>query len=145
MGLHFLVATRDEVIAELRIDDRHRQPYGVVHGGVYAGIIETVASVGAATDAQERGCSAVGLENHTSFVRAVREGVLRATSVPLMRGRRTQIWEATVHDERGRVAARGTVRLLVLEPETRLAGQVVGVVESGELRRPDETEVRRPR
>jgi uncharacterized protein (TIGR00369 family) len=127
MGLRFVSATADEVVAELVIGPSHRQPYGIVHGGVHAGIIETVASVGAALHALPLGRSVVGLENHTSFLHAVREGTLRVTARPLSRGKRTQVWEGTVTDANGRVAATGRVRLLALEAEAPLAGQTVDV------------------
>ncbi|MDB4937512.1 MAG: hypothetical protein JWP87_4484 [Labilithrix sp.] len=127
MGLHFVSASKDEVVAELEIGPSHRQPYGIVHGGVHAGIIETVASVGAALYAMPLGRSVVGLENHTSFLHAVREGILRVTARPLTRGRRTQVWEGTVTDASGRIAATGRVRLLSLEPEAQLAGATVEV------------------
>jgi uncharacterized protein (TIGR00369 family) len=124
-------ASKDEVVAELEIGPAHRQPYGIVHGGVHAGIIETVASVGAALYAMPLGRSVVGLENHTSFLHAVREGVLRVTARPLTRGRRTQVWEGTVTDAAGRVAATGRVRLLSLEAEAELAGSTVEVKPGG--------------
>lgn len=127
MGLHFVRASADEVVAELVIGAQHRQPYGIVHGGVHAGIIETVASVGAALHALPLGRSVVGLENHTSFLHAVREGTLTVTARPLTRGKRTQVWEGTVTDASGRVAATGRVRLLGLEAEAPLAGETVSV------------------
>jgi 1,4-dihydroxy-2-naphthoyl-CoA hydrolase len=126
MGLRFVRATPSEVIAELEIGPRHLQPHGIVHGGVYSGMVETVASIGAALHAMQQGNSVVGLENHTSFLHAVREGALRVTARPLTRGRRTQVWEATVVDAAGRVAATGRVRLLCLEPDTALAGKRAG-------------------
>ncbi len=100
-----------------------------MHGGVHAGIIETIASVGAALNAMEGGRSVVGLENHTSFLRAVRSGKLHAVAKPLARGRRSQVWEASVHDDQGRLAASGRVRLLVLEADTEVAGKRVGIPE----------------
>jgi 1,4-dihydroxy-2-naphthoyl-CoA hydrolase len=127
MGLRFLRATRDEVIAELLIADHHLQPYGIVHGGVHAGIIETVCSVGAAIDAQSDGRSVVGLENSTTFLRAGRSGVLRVSARPLTRGRRTQVWEATVADESGKALASGRVRLLCLEAGAEIAGRKAAV------------------
>src|SRR4051794_33961693 len=110
MGLRFVRATEDEVILELDIEAIHRQPYGIVHGGVHAGIIETVTSTGAALYAMKRGQSVVGLENHTSFLKAVREGTLRVTARPLSRGRSTQVWEATVTSAEGHAVATGRVR-----------------------------------
>jgi 1,4-dihydroxy-2-naphthoyl-CoA hydrolase len=115
MGVHFLRATADEVQAELKIGPNHLQAYGIVHGGVHSGVIETIASVGAALVAMPRGQSVVGLENHTSFLHAVREGKLHATALPLMRGRRTQVWEAQVKDDAGRLVATGRVRLINLD------------------------------
>jgi uncharacterized protein (TIGR00369 family) len=127
MGLRFVRATRSEVVAELTIGANHSQPYGIVHGGVHAGIIETVCSVGAAIDAEANGFTAVGLENSTTFLHAARSGVLRVTARPLTRGRRTQVWEATVVDESARPLAKGRVRLLCLEPGAALAGKTVAV------------------
>lgn len=130
MGIHFVHASGDEVIAELEIAAHHHQAYGIVHGGVHSGLIETVASVGAALAALPRNQSVVGIENHTSFLNAVREGKLRATARPLMRGRRTQVWEATVIDAEGRSVASGRVRFLVLEAGSSLAGETVKVKRS---------------
>jgi uncharacterized protein (TIGR00369 family) len=127
MGIHFVHATADEVIAEIEIAPHHHQPYGIVHGGMHSGLIETVASTGAALAALARGQSVVGLENHTSFLNAVREGKLRATARPLMRGRRTQVWEATITDAEGRSVASGRVRFLALEAGSSLAGETVKV------------------
>ncbi len=127
MGMRFVRAAADEVVAEIEIGPSHRQPYGIVHGGVYSGMIETVASVGAALVARARGQSVVGLENHTSFLHATREGTIRATARPLVGGRRTHVWEATITNADGRAVATGRVRFLALDAETPLAGEIVRV------------------
>lgn len=127
MGMRYLRATVDEVVAELEVGAVHRQALGIVHGGVYAGMIESVASVGASLHAMQSGRLAVGLENHTSFLHAVREGVLRATGRPLARGRRSHVWQVDVTDAAGRVAATGRVRLLCIEADAPLAGEPAGV------------------
>lgn len=125
MGLTFTTVKDDEVIGELTVGEQHLQPYGVVHGGVHAGIIEAACSTGAAIHAMQTGRSVVGLENATSFLRAARGGKLRVRALPLTRGRRTQVWEATVSDEAGRALATGRVRVLCLEPDSELAGKKV--------------------
>jgi 1,4-dihydroxy-2-naphthoyl-CoA hydrolase len=132
MGIHFVSATADEVVAELEIAAHHRQPYGIVHGGVHSGLIEAVTSVGAALAALPRSQSVVGLANHTSLLNAVREGKLRAIARPLMRGRRTQVWEATVTDAGGRPVSSGRVRFLALEAGSALAGETVKLKERSE-------------
>lgn len=125
MGLSFVSATSDEVVADFEVGAQHLQPYGIVHGGVYCGVVEATCSVGAGLFSSSAGQAVVGVENHTSFLRAVRSGKLRVTAVPLSRGRRTQIWEAAVRDNQGRLVATGRVRLLCLEPGSQLAGEQV--------------------
>lgn len=115
MGLRFVAVSGDECVGELAVDARHLQPYGIVHGGVHAGIIEAACSTGAAVVAMARGQSVVGLENATSFIRAVRGGTLRVTAKPVTRGRRTQVWEAVVTSEDGKTCATGRVRLMCLD------------------------------
>jgi uncharacterized protein (TIGR00369 family) len=122
MGLRLVRATHDEVAAEMLIQPCHLQAYGIVHGGVYAGIIESLASIGAAIHAMSEGKSVVGLENHTSFLRATREGTLHAVATPLSRGRRSPVWECAIRDDKQRLVATGRVRLLVLEAGGEIAG-----------------------
>lgn len=115
MDFHYLVASGTEVEIEWTVAEQHLQPYGIVHGGVHAGVIETVCSVGAGLAAAERGQTGgvVGLENHTSFIRAVRAGAkLCARATPVTRGKTTQVWHAEVRDEAGQLVASGSVRLL---------------------------------
>ncbi len=123
----FTRATASEVVAELTIGPQHLQPMGIVHGGVYAGLVETTTSVGAGIHSSQKGRLSVGLENHTSFLHASRSGKLIATARPLTRGSRTQVWEASVVNEAGQVAATGRVRFLTLDPGTALAGEGAGM------------------
>ena len=126
MGMTITRATKDEVRCELTVGPQHLQGYGIVHGGVHCGIIETLASMGAFLVARERGQHVVGLENSTSFVRAVRGGAkLHAVATPVTRGRQTQVWQAQVLDEEERVVATGRVRLLCLSADQSLAGEQV--------------------
>jgi len=111
MGLEIVTLTAEEVVVEWSVDSRHLQPYGVVHGGVHSGVIETVCSLGAGAQAVPRGQTVMGIENHTSFLRAVRSGRLRATGKPVHVGQRMQLWEATIVDGDNRVVATGRVRL----------------------------------
>ncbi len=86
------------------------QPYGIVHGGVYCTIVETLASVAGAVWFGERG-DVVGVANHTNFLRAVRGGTLHAVASPIHRGRSQQLWLVEIADDEGRAVARGELRL----------------------------------
>ena len=120
MGIVILSATPEEVTCEWEVTEKHHQGYGIVHGGVHCGVIETLASIGAAVVAQPRGQRVVGLENNTSFIRAVRSGKLHAAARPVTRGRSSQVWEAWIRDEQERLVAQGRVRLLCIDEKQPL-------------------------
>lgn len=123
LGERFVSVTPDEVVIALPIAAHLHQPYGLVHGGVWCTLVETAASVGAATWLRStRGeASVVGVSNHTDFLRAVRDGEVTATATPIHRGRSQQLWLVEVRDDADRLCARGQVRLQNLESAEGLA------------------------
>jgi len=120
MGIVILTATPEEVSCEWQVSEKHLQGYGIVHGGVHCGVIETLASVGAAAVAHPRGQRVVGLENSTSFIRAVRSGKLHALARPVTRGRSSQVWEVWIRNEEEQLVAQGRVRLLCVDEDRTL-------------------------
>jgi uncharacterized protein (TIGR00369 family) len=121
MGLEITKLGPEEVVAEWTVAPQHLQPYGIVHGGVHSGVVETVCSLGAAAVAAPRGQIVVGAENHTSFLRPARSGRLRAIGKPVQVGKKAQLWEASIFDERNRLVATGRVRLFCLEASAAAA------------------------
>jgi 1,4-dihydroxy-2-naphthoyl-CoA hydrolase len=117
MGITILSATPDEVTCEWEVTEKHHQGYGIVHGGVHCGVIETLASIGAALVAHPRGQQVVALENSTSFIRAVRSGRLHAVARPVTLGRMSQVWQAWIRDDEEGLVAQGHVRLLCLNED----------------------------
>ena len=120
MGVVILSATPEEVTCEWEVSEKHHQGYGIVHGGVHSGVIETLASIGAAVVAHPRGQRVVGLENNTSFIRAVRSGKLHALAKPVTRGRASQVWEVWIRDAEEQLVAQGRVRLLCIDEDRPL-------------------------
>lgn len=112
-GIQLTDAGPDFAAGRLEINEDHHQPYGVVHGGVYCTMIETLASTGAAIWATEQGMAgAVGLSNKTDFLRATTGGVLIGTARPIHRGRTQQLWQVDLtREDDGKLAAHGEVRL----------------------------------
>jgi 1,4-dihydroxy-2-naphthoyl-CoA hydrolase len=123
LGMSMLSMSEAEVVAELQVIPAHHQPMGIVHGGVYCALVETVCSIGAYLHASKHGLTVVGVDNQTSFLRATRTGVLRVSGKPLSVGRRTQLWQAEIHNAGEVLVATGRVRLMCIEPETRLGGE----------------------
>ena len=120
IGLRYESVTPDGVVAEWEIADKHHQPYGITHGGVYCSVIESVASVSGAVwlGAQGSAAGVVGVNNNTDFLRAVRAGKLTARSTPVHRGRRQQLWQVDITGPDGKLVAQGRVRLQNVEPDT---------------------------
>jgi uncharacterized protein (TIGR00369 family) len=127
-GLSVDTLEPDEVTATLSVDPaRHMHPWGAVHGGVYCTIIESLATLGAQLSAIPAGKLASGIENHTSFLRQVREGKLTARATAINRGRQLHLWSVTVSDERNRLVAHGMVRLALLDPPPAAPGAQVSM------------------
>ena len=115
LGLVLGTANGDEVTARWTVLPEMHQPYGILHGGVHASVVETLASVGAALWFGDRG-KVVGVSNTTDFYRASSEGSLTSSARPLHRGRSQQVWLVESVDDQDRVVARGQVRLQNLTP-----------------------------
>ena len=110
MGVQTLSVSAQLVELKLEVAEQHLQPFGLVHGGVFSGLVETACSMGA-VEAAVRGQAVVGVENQTSFLRPVKSGTLLTRAVPVHCGRQSQLWQADVLDEQQRLVATGRVRL----------------------------------
>ena len=112
IGLELDEVSHERVSAHLDADERHHQPYGIVHGGVYATIVETLASIAAAVRVMDDGMIVVGVSNSTDFLRSHRTGRVDAVAEPIHVGRMQQIWQVTItRASDGKPVARGQVRL----------------------------------
>ena len=108
----YLEVTADGGRARLDIHDRLLQPWGIVHGGVYCAIIESLSSVcGHVWLSENGGGTVVGVNNNTDFLCAISGGTVYAVATPIHRGRRQQLWVTTITDGDDRIVARGQVRL----------------------------------
>lgn len=102
LGIEIIELTPQRVVATMPVDDRTRQPFGILHGGASVALAETVASLGAVLNVDLEKASAVGLEINANHLRAKREGMVRATATPFHVGRSTQVWDVRIVDEEER-------------------------------------------
>lgn len=124
LGLVFDEVHGDEVRAHLEPGPEHHQPYGIVHGGVYCSIVETIGSTAGALLARRDGSIVVGVSNTTDFLRAHRTGRLDVTARPIHLGRMQHLWQVEIaRASDGKLVARGQLRLQVLPEDRDLAGQ----------------------
>jgi 1,4-dihydroxy-2-naphthoyl-CoA hydrolase len=112
VGLVWDRITLERGEAHLDVRPELHQPAGIVHGGVWCAVVESMASVCAAMHALRAGKVVVGVHNATDFLRPHREGRVRGVAVPLQVGRTQQLWSVEiVRETDGRTVARGQVRL----------------------------------
>ena len=104
-GLEFLDIGEDEARAQMRVRDELRQPGGLVHGGVFASMAESMASIATWMAVHEDGKVAQGLSNQTSFLRPIVDGTVHAVARRRHRGRTTWVWEVDISDDEGRLCA----------------------------------------
>ena len=111
LGLEFVELGPDLARARWTITPTQHQPYGIVHGGVYCAVIETVASVAGANWLGDKG-NVVGVNNNTDFIRSMTEGRLDVVAEPVQQGRTQQLWQVLLtRADDGKLVARGQVRL----------------------------------
>ena len=104
-GLELLESSSELVRARVPVRDEVRQGYGVVHGGVYASIAESLAAYATAAAVEPNGGAAMGMANSTSFLRPITEGAVHAVARRRHRGRTTWIWDVEFTDDRERLCA----------------------------------------
>jgi 1,4-dihydroxy-2-naphthoyl-CoA hydrolase len=101
----------ERVTGTIAAGPEHHTPWGVVHGGLYATAVESACSIGASVAVAEAGQFAVGLSNHTDFVRPHTQGTLHVRAVPVFQGRTGQLWHCDITRDDGKLVAQGRVRL----------------------------------
>jgi uncharacterized protein (TIGR00369 family) len=113
LGFEIIEVKEDSARAQVPVSSRVLQPYGLVHGGVYAALAESLASLATAAAVWDDGNIAVGLSNATSFVRPATAGTVHALATRRHRGRTTWVWDVDMTDDDGRLCATTRVTLAV--------------------------------
>lgn len=118
LGIEVVEATKERVVARMPVGPRVQQPFGLLHGGASLSLAETVVSIGAWHNIDREKEFAVGIEINANHVRSVRDGSVTATATPIHVGRRTQVWEARIVDDNGKLVCicRCTLGTMPLPP-----------------------------
>jgi 1,4-dihydroxy-2-naphthoyl-CoA hydrolase len=113
LGVRFVEASLDRLVAELEVRDELRTGGGRVHGGTLMAFADTVGAVATVINLPP-GAGTTTLESKTNFLAAGRDGTLRAEATPLHRGRTTMVWQTRVTDETGQLVSLTTQTQMVL-------------------------------
>jgi 1,4-dihydroxy-2-naphthoyl-CoA hydrolase len=104
-GLEIVSISDEEVVARVPVRDELLQPAGLVHGGVFASMAESMTSIATWLAVHETGKAAMGQSNQTSFLRPITSGTIHATGRRRHRGKTTWVWEVDITDDEGRLCA----------------------------------------
>ncbi len=115
LGIQMLELTPQRVVATMPVDQRTRQPFGILHGGASVALAETVASFGAVALIDRERFVAVGQEINANHLRPKLEGVVTATGVPVHVGRSSQVWSIEIRDEQGKLVCISRCTMAVVE------------------------------
>jgi uncharacterized protein (TIGR00369 family) len=115
-GLEIIEMDEERATARVPVRDELKQPMGLVHGGVYASIAESLASLATGTGSVPEGLLPQGLSNQTSFLRPILGGTIHATAIRRHRGRTTWIWDVEMSDDEGRLCAVSRMTIAVRPP-----------------------------
>ncbi len=113
VGLEITEVSDELVRGHAPVRDELKQPAGLVHGGVYASVAESLASTGTGLAVIPEGKFVVGLSNQTSFLRPITEGTIHAAAVRRHRGRTTWVWEVEISDDAGKLCVLTRMTLAV--------------------------------
>ena len=115
LGIKFTDIGPDYLSGSMPVDERTRQPYGLLHGGASVALAETLGSFGCYLTLNTKTHYNVGLEINANHIRSVREGIVTGTARPIHMGRTTQIWEVRIVDERDKLVCISRLTLAILE------------------------------
>lgn len=116
LGLEIVESSPERMQGRLAVQDKLKQPFGLIHGGVYATVAESLASLGTALAVLPDGKHAVGMSNNTTFMRPILEGTIYAEARPRHRGRTTWVWDVEITNDAQKLCATSRVTIAVREP-----------------------------
>jgi 1,4-dihydroxy-2-naphthoyl-CoA hydrolase len=114
LGMEWTAIGDDYLQISMPINERTKQPYGIMHGGASCALAETVGSVASALVINQDKFYCVGLEINANHIRSVRQGLVIGTATPLHLGRTTHVWDIKIHDENQKLVcvSRHTVAII---------------------------------
>lgn len=114
LGIEIIELTKERVVATMPVDDRTRQPFGILHGGASVALAETVASIAGTMHVDLEANYVVGVEINANHIKAKKDGVVTGTATPIHIGRSTQVWHISIVDEQGKTVCVSRCTLAVV-------------------------------
>jgi len=114
LGFEYLKLSKDCVKARMPVNERTKQPFGLLHGGASVALAESLASIGGWLNVDEGKFAVVGIEINANHIKSARDGFVTGVAVPLHRGARTQVWEIKIENEQAELVCVSRCTLAVV-------------------------------
>ena len=121
IGIELEELGADYLSASMPVDERTRQPYGLLHGGATVVLAESLGSIASFLTLDPAREYCVGLEINANHLRAVRSGRVIGTARPIHLGKTTQVWDIRVGDEQDRLVCVSRLTLAILQHRDKKA------------------------
>ena len=115
LGMEWVSMGDDFIKMRMPVDDRTKQPYGLLHGGASCALAETIGSIASHFVIDNEKCICVGLEINANHVRSAREGFVTATCTPLHIGASTHVWDIKIQDDAGKLICISRLTVAILK------------------------------
>lgn len=103
LGIRFSEITDNSLSATMPVDERTRQPYGILHGGASVVLAESLGSIASNLVIDSEKHVGVGLEVNANHIRPVKDGVVKGVCTPIHIGSKTHVWDIRLYDKNGRM------------------------------------------
>lgn len=114
IGFEFTEVGEDYLCARLPVDDRTKQPYGLLHGGASCVVSETMGSTATALCIDPERYYCVGVEINANHLRSATSGYVHAKTSPIRTGRRIQVWETRLHNDANKLTCVSRLTTMVI-------------------------------
>lgn len=115
IGIRFSELGDNYLKATMPVDNRTKQPYGLLHGGASVTLAETLGSVGSALVIDQDNFICVGQEINANHIRSARSGYVTGTATPIHLGASSHVWEIMIHDEAGKLVCISRLTVAILK------------------------------
>ncbi len=114
LGMKFTEIGKDFLVMEMPVNERTRQPYGILHGGASVALAETVGSIASALVIDTSKFYCVGMEVNANHIRSAKDGFVTATCKPLHIGRTSHVWDIKITNEQGKLVCVSRLTVAVI-------------------------------
>ena len=115
LGIKFTLIQEDKISATMPVDERTKQPFGILHGGASVTLAETLGSVAAHCSIDSTTHVAVGLEINANHIRSVRSGLVTGTATPIHVGRSTHVWKVDIINEDNKLVCTSRITMAIID------------------------------